>query len=175
VCKELKKRNHHCVCVNWPDPFKCHISTWKKFIIEDLRCDKNTVLIGHSTGALLAMRLLEMKIPLLGVILVSAAHTDLGDEGERISGYFDEPWDWSAVRENHEQVQFVHQFHSVDDHLIPVSEARFVAAQLKSPKHVYEELRGYSHFFTPFDALLEAVDRYFPPGVVETEEVSSSK
>ena len=44
--------------------------------------DANTVLVGHSSGAVAAMRLLE-KTPLLGAVLVSACHTDLGDAGER--------------------------------------------------------------------------------------------
>ena len=36
----------------------------------------------QSSGAVAAMRLLE-KTPLLGAVLVSACHTDLGDAGER--------------------------------------------------------------------------------------------
>ena len=40
------------------------------------------MLVGHSSGAVAAMRLLE-KTPLLGAVLVSACHTDLGDAGER--------------------------------------------------------------------------------------------
>lgn len=55
---------------------------------------------------------------------------------------------------------FIHQFHSTDDHCIPISEARFVAGQLKGPNHVYEELSGFSHFFGPFQPLLDCVDKY---------------
>ena len=84
----------------------------------------------------MAMRLIE-KYKVGGIILVSAAHTDLDDEGERASGYFDEEWDWEAMKPN---ATFIHQFHSRDDHLIPVSEARFVASKLKGDNHVYEEL-----------------------------------
>ena len=51
------------------------------------------------------------------VAQVSAAHTDLGDADERASGYFDVPWDWEAMKPN---AKFIHQFHSADDHLIPV-------------------------------------------------------
>lgn len=63
-----------------------------------------------------------------------AAHTDLGDEGERASGYFDTPWDWEAMKPH---AGFIHQFHSTDDHLIPVDEARFVAEQLQCDHHTY--------------------------------------
>lgn len=34
------------------------------------------------------------------IILVSAYTTDLGDENERESGYFDEPWQWEKVIKN---------------------------------------------------------------------------
>lgn len=113
-------------------------------------------MVGHSTGALLAMRLLEVH-KVYGVILVAAAHTDLGDAGERASGYFDTEWNWEAQKSN---ATFIHQFHSTDDHLIPVAEARFVAQQLAGENHTYEELDGYSHFFQPFQQLLDAIDRH---------------
>lgn len=72
---------------------------------------------------------------------------------------------------------FLHQFHSEDDHLIPVSEARHIAQQLAAGAgegagevvtsqcaeagagpYTYEELRGHSHFFEPFAELLRVVD-----------------
>ena len=154
--EELKKKGHESVCVNYPDPDRCHQSIWVPFVRDELKADECTVLVGHSTGALLAMRLLETH-KLFGAILVSAAHTDLGDAGERASGYFDTPWDWEAITAN---ANFIHQFHSSDDHLIPVAEARFVAKKLAGENHVYEELNGLSHFFEPFEQLLVAVDKY---------------
>lgn len=159
--QEIKKRGHESICVNWPDPNICHQSKWIPFCINELQADEKTVIVGHSTGALMAMKLIE-KTQVAGIILVAAAHTDLGDAGERASGYFDEPWNWKEMLPN---VSFIHQFHSKDDPLIPVVEARYVAEQLKSTKHTYEELEGYSHFFEPFQPLLDAVDRYCPPVV----------
>jgi predicted alpha/beta hydrolase family esterase len=102
------------------------------------------------------MRLLETH-HIYGAILVAAAHTDLGDEGERASGFFDEEWRWQDMPKH---AQFIHQFHSRDDPLIPVEEARFVAHRLKGDNFIYEELEGYSHFFAPFQALLDALDKY---------------
>ena len=156
--KEITKRGHESICVNWPDPNICHQSKWIPFCINELKADERTIIVGHSTGALLAMRLAEQQ-KVAGIILVAAAHTDLGDAGERASGYFDEPWNWAAIPPN---CNFIHQFHSVDDPLIPVAEARFVAAQLKGENHVYEELLQSSHFFEPWQELLDAVDRYAP-------------
>jgi uncharacterized protein len=167
---EMLKRGHDSICCNWPDPYICHQSKWIPFCVKELKCDEHTIVVGHSTGALMAMRLAETQ-KVGGLILVSAAHTDLGDEGERASGYFDTAWDWESQKKN---AGFIHQFHSKDDHLIPVAEARFVAHHLKGPNHVYEELDGYSHFFRPFKPLLDAVDRYVKNGVISLPSSSSS-
>ena len=156
---ELKVRGHESLCVNWPDPYTCHQSNWIPFARDELKADENTVVVGHSTGALLAMRLLETH-KIKGAILVSAAHTDMGDPSERASGYFDEPWNFAAMTPN---ATFIHQFHSADDNLIPVAEARFVADNLAGDNFTYQELNGFSHFFSPFQPLLDAIDKYCPP------------
>lgn len=58
------------------------------------------VVVGHSSGALLAMRLLEGERKIKGAVLVACAHTDLGDENERASEYFDVPWQFDKMRNN---------------------------------------------------------------------------
>ena len=92
------------VCRTFPDPHRAREKIWVPFLQKQCACvrpqpsppplgprlsrcwwgaqDANTVLVGHSSGAVAAMRLLE-KTPLLGAVLVSACHTDLGDAGER--------------------------------------------------------------------------------------------
>ena len=55
------------MCVNFPDPMVCHQSKWVPFVRDDLKADEQTVVVGHSTGALLAMRLLETHKPVLCV------------------------------------------------------------------------------------------------------------
>ena len=111
---------------------------------------------------------------------MSAAHTDLGDEYERASEYFDEgEWKWNEMVRH---ARFIHQFHSTDDPLIPVEEARYVAQNLQSAAESaaelsaaanedgsmhgptasfkYDELQGFSHFFDPFRPLLDVLDRF---------------
>ena len=69
----------------FPDPHAAKEEVWLKFLREDLKCDADTVLVGHSSGAVACMRLLE-STELAGAVLVSACHTDLGDAGERAAG-----------------------------------------------------------------------------------------
>jgi predicted alpha/beta hydrolase family esterase len=74
-----------------PDPYAARESQWVPFILNTLKIDDKTILIGHSSGCEAIMRLLE-KDKVLGVILVAACHTDLGDENERASEYYNRPW-----------------------------------------------------------------------------------
>ena len=87
------------------------------------------------------------KHQLLGSILVSACHTDLGMASERISGYYDEPWRWENMKSNQ---QWIVQFHSTDDPLIPIEEARYVHEHLKTE---YIEDTNQQHYGYPDDKL----------------------
>ena len=61
-----------------PDPIKARESIWIPYILDELKADENTVLIGHSSGAEAIMRLAE-KHKVFGLVLVSACYTDLGE------------------------------------------------------------------------------------------------
>jgi hypothetical protein len=58
---------------------------------------------------------------------------------------------------------WIHQFHSADDHLITVAEGRYVAEMIEKGEgggeFVYEELNGQSHLVQPFDEILDAIDK----------------
>ena len=123
-----------------PDPNVARESIWLPFIRDVLKADERTIVVGHSSGAEAAMRLIE-ETTVLGVVLVSACHTDLGEPNEAASGYYSRPWLWDKMRQN---AEFIVQFHSDDDCFIPVSEARHVAENLKTD---YRELSGILHCY----------------------------
>lgn len=124
-----------------PDPDRARESKWIPFIQHELHADANTVVIGHSSGAEAAMRLLELQ-RVRGVVLVAACHTDLGMASERAAGYYNRPWQWETIAAN---TDFILQYHSTDDPFIPAAEADFVAAQLRSDYTLFDDR---SHFFT---------------------------
>ncbi len=70
---------------------------WVPFLQRQCACDADTIVIGHSSGAVACMRLLE-STRLRGAVLVSACHTDLGDAGERAAGYYSRPWQVSRPK-----------------------------------------------------------------------------
>jgi predicted alpha/beta hydrolase family esterase len=74
-----------------PDPHDARESYWVPFIRNTLKIDEKTILIGHSSGCQAIMRLVE-KDKVQGIILVAACHTDLGNENERASEYYNRPW-----------------------------------------------------------------------------------
>ena len=159
--EEMKQRNGvECELYNFPDPHKCRESNWIPFVQSKIEDPLKTIVVGHSSGAACAMRLLEHQSmknhPIKACILIAVAHTDLGDINERESEYFNRPWNWEQMR--YGCLSPIILFHGTDDHLIPVDEARYVATQL-GPNHVdYRERHGQSHFFNPWNELLEVVD-----------------
>lgn len=136
--RALESRGYEVHCQSMPDPNEAKESSWIPFILDTLKADENTILVGHSSGAEAGMRLAE-KHKLKGLILVSACHTDLGMESEAISGYYNRPWEWERIRAN---CQWIVQFHSTDDPFIPVAEARHVAKNLQS-EYIEHTKRGH--------------------------------
>lgn len=127
-----------------PDPVDAKEIIWLPFILNKLKADENTVMIGHSSGAQASMRFLENN-RLKGCVLVSACHTDLGSESERLAGYYNRAWEWTNIKNNSE---WILQYHSSDDPFIPIKEADHVAENLSSEYFRFEDK---AHFFAPKD------------------------
>lgn len=123
-----------------PDPNQAKEAVWLPFIRSELKIDENTIIVGHSSGAVASLRLLETS-KLLGCVLVAACYTDLGDAGERQSGYYSRPWNWSGIKSN---ARWILQYHSKDDPFIPAAEADHIAAHIGSEYKLYSDK---SHFF----------------------------
>ena len=136
--------------MQFPDSVLARSKYWLPFI-KELGADENTILIGYSSGAEAAMRFTEDN-KVLGTVLVAACYTDLGIEGERISGYYDYPWKWEKIKSNQ---KWIIQFGSKDDPFIPIEEARFVRDRLTSE---YYEFENKGHFqYSDFPELIEVI------------------
>ncbi len=151
--RELPNLGIEVINKQFPDAILARSEYWLPFI-KELGADENTVLIGHSSGALAAMRYAETN-KILGSILVGAAHTDLGDENEKASHYFDNPWNWEAIKNNQ---KWIVQFHSTDDPFIPIAEAHFVHEQLGTDYHEYPDKGHFQQAEVP--ELIESLKKY---------------
>ncbi len=142
-----------CELREFPDPFEAKEKIWVPFLLEELKVDEHTILVGHSSGAEAAMRLAERN-PVGALVLISPCVTDLNLESERISGYYDRPWDWQAIKRNCPRLV---QFGSPNDPLVPFSEQNEVHKGLDTKFHVLQR-RG--HFMdSKFPELVQEIQR----------------
>lgn len=139
IKKDLELKGMNVVAAEFPDPDLARSSIWLPFLIDELKVDADTILIGHSSGAIAALRLAE-KQKILASVLVGAYHTDLGMEKEKLSGYFDKPWNWNAIKHNQKWTVL---FASQNDPWIPINEPRFIHTQLNCE---YHEFKDQGHF-----------------------------
>lgn len=99
-----------------------------------------------------------------GAVVVSAYTTHMDDPVEKKSGYFDRPWVggnhyrsnfvqlWNDMKQN---AEWIIQFHSRSDHLVPISEGRLVAKELGT---IYHETENDGHFQDPvYPSFLKAI------------------
>ena len=131
----LEKLGIEVIAQNMPDPKLARKDIWVPFIKERLPDHENSILIGHSSGAAAVLRFLEENKCKLAIIM-GACYTDLGDELEKKSGYFDEPWKWEQIKNNAEKIII---FASQDDPYIPISEPRFIREKTDAEYHEYKD------------------------------------
>lgn len=155
VKTELEIAGITVISSEFPDNGLARASFWLPFLKGDLKADENTILVGHSSGAIAAMRLAETQ-KLLGTVLVGAYHTDLNLETEKQSGYFDKPWHWENIKKNQ---QWIVLFASQDDPWIPIHEPRYLHQQLDCEYHEYkhEGHFGGDYFKPAFPELSAAI------------------
>ena len=139
IKRELEKLNIVCLTPDLPDPVLARAEYWLPFLKNNMKVDENTILVGHSSGAIAAMRFAEQN-KILGCVLVGGYHTDLGMETEKKSGYFDKAWDWKAIKANE---KWAVVFASIDDPWIPIEEARYIKNKLDAE---YHEFTNQGHF-----------------------------
>ncbi|MFZ1801468.1 MAG: alpha/beta hydrolase [Candidatus Saccharimonas aalborgensis] len=157
VKKQLEEKGFTVVSETMPDNILARESQWLPFLKDKLGADEDTILVGHSSGAVAAMRFAENN-KLYGSVLVGACYTDLGDEDEKASGYYSRPWQWDKIKANQ---NWIIQFASTDDPYIPIEEARHIHEQLDSEYHeaVNEGHYGEDKSKTIFPELVELLTR----------------
>ena len=137
--EELEKMGVPVISPQFPDHDLARESYWIPFLEKDLKVDQNTILIGHSSGAVVSMRFAE-KHKIFGSIIIGAYYTDLGYEKEKLSGYFNHPWDWESIKKNQ---NWIIEFASTDDPWIPIEEPRYIHKKLNTE---YYEYHDQGHF-----------------------------
>lgn len=153
---ELEKLGFETFFETMPDSILARRDYWLPFLKEHVRVGEHDVLIGWSSGAVAAMRYAEDN-KIAGSVLVSPCYTDLGDEMERQSGYYDSPWRWSKIKANQPKIALIW---GDDDPYIPQDEFSFIAGQLE-PTQI--KIAGGKHFIEQdqFPELLQYLKRVY--------------
>jgi len=115
------------------------------FILDnkDFIIDSDTIVIGHSSGAVEILHLLQ-HLPsdtvIKAAILVSAFKDDLGMDA--LTGLFEEPFDFKAAKAHCSKFIFIH---SDNDPYVPLEDAKYLSDELDSDVLLFE---GQGHFNT---------------------------
>lgn len=152
---ELEKLGLEVIFETFPDSIIARKKYWMPFLKDYLKADEKTLLIGHSSGATASMRYAQEN-KIFASILVSPSYTDLGLEEERISGWYDEPWNWDLIKNNQEKIGLVY---SKDDFVIPCKEFEHIEKQLKPDEIIQFEDKGHFVHQTEFPELVEVVKK----------------
>ncbi len=153
---ELERRGFETFFETMPDSIIARSDYWLPFLKDHVQVGENDVIIGWSSGAVAAMRYAEAN-KIRGSILISPCYTDLGDDLEKQSGYYDAPWQWNKIKENQSEIALIW---GDDDPYIPQSEFDTIAAQLL-PTRI--KIPGGKHFVDrlEFPELLQySIDTY---------------
>lgn len=153
---ELEKRGFKTFFETMPDSIIARSEYWLPFLKDHVHAGEDDVLIGWSTGAVAAMRYAEQN-KILGSVLVSPCYTDLGDELEKQSGYYDKPWNWNVIKSNQDKIALIW---GDDDPFIPQAEFEYIAEKL-NPTRI--KVPGGGHFIerTVFPELLQYVRQIY--------------
>ena len=162
---EFQKLGFPVRAENMPDPEIAHMDIWLPHIKNELQADENTIIIGHSLGAVAAMRYLEHN-KLLGAVLIGACYTDLGLESEKEAGYYTDPWQWESIKAN---TKWLIQFASTDDPYVMIDEARYIHKQTNSEYYEFTDRGHFGDELKPtreFPELVEAVRKKVYSGML---------
>ena len=152
ITAKFTEAGHEVIAKSFPDAYLARKEFWFPFIENVLQPNDQSILIGHSSGAEAVMRYAE-EHALFGSVLVSPCHTDMGVREEKISGWYDDPWQWEKIKANQ---KFILQFSSTDDYIVPIAEQYFVRDHLQPEYHEFHD-RGHFVVQSEFSELVDAL------------------
>jgi predicted alpha/beta hydrolase family esterase len=161
LSSELTARGHEVYCPHFPPDEKQNPKDWlATFDREVGTLQSNMVLVGHSIGCALIVRLLERtKAPIVASFFVAGFIGTIGDEqfDWRIRPFFEDPIDWDKVRRNAGKI-FV--YGSDNDSIVPPNKFPELADHLGVELTLIER-GGHMNAdsgYLKFDRLLEDFD-----------------
>lgn len=157
VRNELEKRGFEVHVPDFPTPEGQSLESWLEVFGEyEERVDEESVFIGHSTGAVFILDLLDLKdFDIRAAFLVSGFVDSLGSERfDPLNETFAErDFDWRRLRE---RCGDFYLFHSIDDPYVPVEKAEELNSKLDAKLFLHEE-SGHFNTEAGYESFAELV------------------
>lgn len=118
------------------------LAEWSDFVRKQcpFSLDKDTIIVGHSSGAALALILTQQNPEPLGAIVLVSVFDDNSLQWEPDNGLFDIAFDYATIRTHANNMLFVH---SDNDPYVPLPQAERIAKACGSAVHL---LPSQGHF-----------------------------
>ncbi len=139
--EELEKIGYKVWVPDLPHADKPNIRRYNDFIFSKWKLDKDSIIIGHSSGAVAILGILQElsdSIIINKAVLVAGFLDDLG--WEPLNELFLIPFDWQKIKK---QAKKFILFHSDDDPYVPLSHGQKLKELLNADLFV---LKGQGHF-----------------------------
>ncbi len=139
---ELEGRGLQVWLPQLPHAEQPSLNEWYKFLQKEcpFAINEDTLIIGHSSGAILALIIAQNNAEKVGAIVDVSVFHDNSLQWEPNDKLFDVDFDWSAIKNNVNKLFFVH---SDDDPYVPLDQAQFVADNCNAELVM---LSGQGHF-----------------------------
>lgn len=139
---ELEKKNYKTWVPQLPGADYPNIKKYNKFLLSsDWEFNQESVLIGHSSGAVAILGLLQdlpKDVSVDTCILVGVFKDDLG--WPNLGGMFETPFDWNYIKTKAKRFIFIH---SDNDPYCPLEHAQFISKKLSGELIIK---KGQKHF-----------------------------
>ncbi len=160
--KELEEKGFTVWLPQLPQAEKPSLRKWQRFVKEQcpFPIGGETLIVGHSSGAILALILAQNNMEKIGAIVGLSAFHDNSLQWEPNDQLFDMQFDWAAIRQSVNELLFIH---SDDDPYVPLNQAQYVAINVGAEMIV---IPGGGHFnlersdeYKQFPKLLEILEQ----------------
>jgi len=160
--KELEARGFNVWVPQLPNADKPSLREWSTFVIRNcpFTINENTLVIGHSSGAIAALILAQDNMEKIGGIVDVSVFHDNSLNWDANSRLFDVYFEWDAIQQGVNKLLFIH---SDNDPYVPLSQAQYVADHCKAELLL---ISGQGHFnleqsedYKQFPKLLEILEQ----------------
>lgn len=159
---ELEQKGFTVWLPQLPEADKPSLREWNDFVKDHcpFPIDNQTLIVGHSSGAILALVLAQSDTEKIGAIVAVSVFHDNSLRWEPNNKLFDVSLDWAAIRNG---VSKLYLIHSDNDPYVPLGQARYVAQKTGAEFMVMPDQGHFntehSESFKQFPDLIKIIDQ----------------